>query len=402
LPHPDPTHTPTQDITLIGDSGATDLFVTQSDAEKILEDMHPCTAMNVELPNGQVITSIAEGTLELGTGPTVSVPGYVFANEDLTHSLLGLAAITNDADCTITLDKHEMVIRKDGIVVSRTLKAEDDKLWHMVCRKKSNKAQANASVRLESDGEYVAFAHEAFGSPAASTFIQAAQRGWLGNYPRLSVKMISTHRPHTEPTAKGHLDQTRQGLGSTKANAHVPVPPKTRMPAPPRVRVPLPPVITVEQDTDMDGSAEVEDDENERPEHVYTRVINLGHENHSDGTGRMTPSLAGNKYVLVSVYDGYIKMQAYKDRSQEEYVETYSRLLKFLARNKKTISVQRLDNETSTAVEELFDEHNVEFQYVPPHCHRALRAERAIRSAKNHFIATLCTADEDFPMHMWG
>ena len=160
-------------------------------------------------------------------------------------------------------------------------------------------------------------------------------------------------------------------------------------------------MITVEQDTDMDGSAEVEDDENERPEHVYTRVINLGHENHSDGTGRMTPSLAGNKYVLVSVYDGYIKMQAYKDRSQEEYVETYSRLLKFLARNKKTISVQRLDNETSTAVEELFDEHNVEFQYVPPHCHRALRAERAIRSAKNHFIATLCTADEDFPMHMW-
>ena len=152
MPYPDPTHTTTQDITLIGDSGATDLFVTQADAEKILEDMHPCTTMNVELPNGQVITSIAEGTLELGTGPTVSVPGYVFANEDLTHSLLGLAAINNDADCTITLDKHEMVIRKDGIVVSRTPKAEDDKLWHMVCRKKRNKAQANASVRLESDG----------------------------------------------------------------------------------------------------------------------------------------------------------------------------------------------------------------------------------------------------------
>ena len=90
-----------------------------------------------------------------------------------------------------------MVIRKNGIVVSRTPKAEDYKLWHVVCRKKSNKAQANASVRLESDGEYVAFAHEAFGSPAASTFVQAAQRGWLGNYPRLSVKMISTHRPHT-------------------------------------------------------------------------------------------------------------------------------------------------------------------------------------------------------------
>ena len=34
LLYPDPTHTITQDITLIGDSGATDLFVTKSDAEK--------------------------------------------------------------------------------------------------------------------------------------------------------------------------------------------------------------------------------------------------------------------------------------------------------------------------------------------------------------------------------
>ena len=34
LPYPDPTHTTTQDITLIGDSGATDLFVTQADARK--------------------------------------------------------------------------------------------------------------------------------------------------------------------------------------------------------------------------------------------------------------------------------------------------------------------------------------------------------------------------------
>ena len=86
--------------------------------------MQPCDDMNVELPNGQVITSIAEGVLSLGA--TVNVPGYVFANEDLTHSLLGLSTITNDADCTITLNKHEMVIHKDGVVVSRSPKAETD------------------------------------------------------------------------------------------------------------------------------------------------------------------------------------------------------------------------------------------------------------------------------------
>ena len=168
-------------------------------------------------------------------------------------------------------------IKSIGQVVSRTAKEEDDKLWHVVCRKKPSTtsipkpaptARAHASVRLESDGEYATFAHEAFGLPVASTFIQAAQRGWLGNYPRLTAKMISTHRPHTEPTAKGHMDQTRQGLRSTKAHAHVPDPPKARRPALPKVRVPLPPVITVEKDADMDGSEDMEVDEDERPEHI--------------------------------------------------------------------------------------------------------------------------------------
>ena len=63
LPYPNPTHTTTQDITLTDNSGATDLFVTQADAESILQHMQPCDDMNVELPNGQVITSIAEGVL---------------------------------------------------------------------------------------------------------------------------------------------------------------------------------------------------------------------------------------------------------------------------------------------------------------------------------------------------
>ena len=40
-------------------------------------------------------------------------------------------------------------------------------------------------------------------------------------------------------------------------------------------------------------------------------------------------------------------------------------------------------------------------QYCAPHQHRALRAERAIRIFKNHFMATLCTVAEDFPLDIW-
>jgi hypothetical protein len=43
----------------------------------------------------------------------------------------------------------------------------------------------------------------------------------------------------------------------------------------------------------------------------------------------------------------------------------------------------------------------VEYQLVPPHCHRRNAAERAIRTFKEHFLAGLATVDPTFPMHLW-
>jgi hypothetical protein len=41
------------------------------------------------------------------------------------------------------------------------------------------------------------------------------------------------------------------------------------------------------------------------------------------------------------------------------------------------------------------------YQLVPPHCHRTNAAERAIRTFKEHFKAGLATVDPDFPAHLW-
>jgi hypothetical protein len=40
------------------------------------------------------------------------------------------------------------------------------------------------------------------------------------------------------------------------------------------------------------------------------------------------------------------------------------------------------------------------YQLVPPHCHRTNAAERAIRTFKEHFKAGLATVDRDFPAHL--
>jgi hypothetical protein len=43
----------------------------------------------------------------------------------------------------------------------------------------------------------------------------------------------------------------------------------------------------------------------------------------------------------------------------------------------------------------------VEYQLVPPHCHRRNDAERAIRTFKEHFVAGLSSMDPNFPLHLW-
>jgi hypothetical protein len=43
----------------------------------------------------------------------------------------------------------------------------------------------------------------------------------------------------------------------------------------------------------------------------------------------------------------------------------------------------------------------VEYQLVPPHCHRRNAAERSIRTFKEHFVAGLSSVDPNLPLHLW-
>ena len=60
-----------------------------------------------------------------------------------------------------------------------------------------------------------------------------------------------------------------------------------------------------------------------------------------------------------------------------------------------------MDNECSTELKAAFEKENIKWQLVPPHQHRANKAERAIQSFKSHFKSILATVDPDFPMREW-
>ena len=181
-------------------------------------------------------------------------------------------------------------------------------------------------------------------------------------------------------TAQGHLDQHRQGQHSTNV-----------------------PIRTFDVDGSLDDNVQ-DPPENDvlTPPNAYTQVVLASQTLHSDLTGRFpVTSRNGAQYLFVSVLDGYIHIETMKTRHHTEYVAAYKRTLNFFARFGRRPAFQRLDNETSAPLEAFALANNITIQYCPPHTHRSLKAERAIRTLKNHLVATLCTADPDCPLTLW-
>jgi hypothetical protein len=73
-----------------------------------------------------------------------------------------------------------------------------------------------------------------------------------------------------------------------------------------------------------------------------------------------------------------------------------------LAARGLSVDLQILDNEASSAYKEAITfKWNATFQLVPPDMHRRNRAERAIRTFKDHFLAILAGVDAVFPPYLW-
>ena len=79
----------------------------------------------------------------------------------------------------------------------------------------------------------------------------------------------------------------------------------------------------------------------------------------------------------------------------------YTRVLAFFRGLGHNPCALRLDNETSGKLEAYLKLERVEIQFVPPGVYRANKAERAIRTSKNHIISMLCGAHADFDLKLW-
>ena len=61
-----------------------------------------------------------------------------------------------------------------------------------------------------------------------------------------------------------------------------------------------------------------------------------------------------------------------------------------------------MDNETSELVKQIVRTGSLTLELTPASQHRRNTAERAIRSFKNHFIASMSGVDQDSPKDLWS
>ena len=243
--------------------------------------------------------------------------------------------------------------------------------------KKARKAlrHANSVYDLPSTEQAIKWMHAVCGYPVKSTWLKAIKAGNYVGWPMITERNVQKYYPETVETAKGHLNQTRKNVRSTKAKST--------------------PLETC--NTSQLHGKKVRD--------VYTQTYNVRETMFSDQTGQFpTRSQRGNKYIMVMVEidSNAILVEPMKSRKDEEMIRAYNALLLRLNRAGIIPKKHVLDNEVSENMKNhIRDTCKLNMELVPPGCHRRNAAEVAIRNFKAHFLSVLAGVADDFPPSLW-
>jgi hypothetical protein len=420
-----PSFIKSSSTTAFVDTAATDTLVRESDSFHIVKNsksVQPHKSLSIGLPNGNTIRSKAVGHIDkfhhsppmlqdTTTSAVVKIPAHIFSDDQLNHTLFSVADYCNQG-CTAVFTKTGFEIASyDGTVILNGHKHPQAKLWpvdidtftdttNLVGKEMSvTNSSASQVVRHQIDAEFVSYCHSSLGSPTIPTFLQALRRGYLSTWPKLNARIVAANIPVSVATAKGHLDLSRQGIQSTTKVLQ-----SDNNYAAPTIKIEhsdndnhddnnniIPTEFQLDNDVYYDDPT------------VFTKIVFLTDKTlYVDLTGRFPiQSYRGNNYVLVSVFNNYIKAVPMRNREAGSYVEAHRSIREHFQLLGIAPTILRLDNESSNQLSTYLQSEGISMQFVPPNNHRANKAERAIRDFKNHFVSTLASVHPSFPMGLW-
>ena len=229
------------------------------------------------------------------------------------------------------------------------------------------------------------YLHAACFSPVPSTFVKAIKNNHFSTWPGLTADLINKILPKSIITDKGHLNQQRKNLQSTKS-----------------IEIYAP--IKLE-DADEDAFPPSDLTNQKTHDVAYTiTTMTRADTAYMDLTGRFPhQSSRGNNYILVAYhYDSNaILATPLKSKQAAEITRGWNELNDQCSQAGIQPNTYILDNEASAELKTAMKKKGINHQLVPPHIHRANLAERAIQTLKHHFIAGLASIDIDFPLAEW-
>ena len=356
------------------DTGTSGHFFSISDRSCLLDVLPAKVPHQVFLPDGSSVFSTHTARLNLPNLPSQATIVHVFPH--WIGSLLSIGLLC-DAGCTakFTADGVTITDSSDTVI----LHGHRSQLTRMWTINLTPPPSISAVVITEPQGtqaNVVDFYHAAMGSPAPSTFLAALKKKYI-DFPGLTLEIATKYMPNSVATSKGHMDQFRQGHRSTQAPLEDELDLDLHPIPVPRTRTRLP---------------------------IQSKIIPVSDIRYTDPTGAFpVRGLQGAQYILVMLCANYIHLETMKSKEGPEYVRAYAAGTDYFQARGIVPNYERLDNETSKLLVKYCANHQppLTIQYVPPYEHRANKAERAIRTVKNHLIATLCAVNKTFPLSAW-
>ena len=118
---------------------------------------------------------------------------------------------------------------------------------------------------------------------------------------------------------------------------------------------------------------------------------------HMDYTGQLPIACSsGVQYFQIACWGHYINIQGLTSLRAAQTTKALTAAVNFFREHEIILETLRMDNQRSLDLQEKAEELKLTIEYIAPEVKRPNRAERAIRTAKNHIIATRAGFHPDF------
>ena len=359
-------YAPHSHIIAKANSGASKHYFTQRDVAALTSIKTVNNGPRVNLPNGTIVQATKSGTIPLHSSLTCNATKAHVFPALASASLISIGQLCDDG-CTAVLDQNTLNVFKNGHTVLRGVRNRTDGLWdinltahrkifdnHLPQSTTISTQSMNAIIRRDKTKlELAQYLHACAFSPALSSFQKAIRKGHFLTWPGIRDINFEKTLIATVPAAKGHLDQERQNLQSTKST---------------------------EEEFTEDFHLKKE---SEKSNEYVSLVIpfNAKTTSHTDLTGRFSyKSSSGNEYLYV-LYDydsNVILALPIKNRQAKTLATAWETLHQQIIHTGHKTKHFILDNEISTEVKNAFKKYKITFELTPPNMHRRNAAERAI------------------------